>query len=88
LADTGVTFRLITHSDRDPGPGSQDEAHAKWGESDEALLAGCLAEALSLPVNGAPISSGNFLECRAGACARAEFNALACRDAMGVVSCR
>lgn len=64
-----------------------DESHEKWGESDEQLLAGCRAEAITLPVKGEQVTSGKFLECRAGACVRAALDPRACQDAIGVLSC-
>jgi hypothetical protein len=66
-----------------------DQAHARWGQSDEELLAGRLAEAVSLPKLGAPTMSGNFFECRAAYCDQFSlYPADACRAALGGGACQ
>jgi hypothetical protein len=64
-----------------------DQSHAKWGETDEALLAGCRASAINLPVHGMPIMSGNFLECRAAYCEQGRADPDACSAAFGETIC-
>jgi hypothetical protein len=65
-----------------------DASHAKWGETDEQLLAGCRAEAIDVPIHGAATTMGNFLECRAAYCAQARDNTDACSAAFGDTVCR
>lgn len=65
-----------------------DASHAKWGEADAQRLAGCRAEAINLPVFGAPTMSGHFLECRAAFCAQGRNNPDACSAALGDTVCR
>ncbi len=65
-----------------------DAAHLKWGESDEQLLAGCRAEAISLPALGAATTAGNYLECRAAHCVQAKENLDLCDAAFGNTICR
>jgi hypothetical protein len=65
-----------------------DQSHRKWGETDEAVLAGCRAEALELPLNGGPTLSGNYLECRAAYCKQSLQDSQACDAALGAASCR
>lgn len=65
-----------------------DQAHAKWGPTDEMVIAGCRAEAIGLPLNGGPIASGNFLECRAGYCEQEKVEPDACSAALGDTICR
>ncbi|HKP60363.1 MAG TPA: hypothetical protein VJV78_26740 [Polyangiales bacterium] len=64
-----------------------DLSHAVWGESDEALLAGCRSSAIDLPVHGMPIMTGNFLECRAAHCEQGRQDPDACSAAMGQTVC-
>jgi hypothetical protein len=64
-----------------------DPAHAKWGESDAAVLAGCRAEAIGLPSVGTPTQTGNSLECRAGFCELGKLQPDACSAAMGETVC-
>ncbi|HVZ33813.1 MAG TPA: hypothetical protein VG963_15380, partial [Polyangiaceae bacterium] len=64
-----------------------DQAHAKWGPSDEALIAGCRAEAVALPKGGDDVMAGNFFECRANYCAQATSDPTACSAALGETTC-
>jgi hypothetical protein len=52
------------------------------------LLAGCRAEAINLPVLGAPTTTGNYLECRASHCVQAKENLDLCEAAFGNTTCR
>jgi hypothetical protein len=65
-----------------------DQAHLKWGPTDEELIAGCRTEALALPKNGGATMSGNFFECRAAYCAEAATTAEACSAALGETGCQ
>jgi hypothetical protein len=64
-----------------------DASHAKWGETDEQLLAGCRADAINVPVHGAATLTGNFLECRAAHCAQGRDDPDACSAAFGDSVC-
>lgn len=64
-----------------------DESHQKWGATDEELLAGCRSEALNVPSNGAPITSGNFIECRVGYCKQSLQDSQFCSAALGQTVC-
>jgi hypothetical protein len=64
-----------------------DPSHAKWGQADEQLIAGCRAEAINVPQHGAPTLSGNFLECRMAFCQQARDNPDACVAAFGDTTC-
>jgi hypothetical protein len=65
-----------------------DAFHERWGESDDKAIAGCRAEALTLPASGSDATEGNFIECRLAHCQMATVSENACAAALGSVVCR
>ncbi len=67
-----------------------DEYHATFGpESDEvAARQACLSTAAAVPVNGSPVTQGNFIECRIHHCELGKTNASACPASIGQGACQ
>lgn len=64
-----------------------EQYHAKWGEDEMVSEQACLAEAGALPSNGAPIETGNFIECREHFCELAQADSTQCDAALGNTVC-
>lgn len=65
-----------------------DPFHAQYGVADDVAIAACVMDADGLPHAEMPVTSGNFIECRAAACEAAVMDDTRCAAALGGPPCQ